>query len=111
MSEGNYELIYCIVNAGFSGEVMDAARKAGATGGTVINARGTANLDSEKKFHITVQPDKDMVLLLVPEEIKDEVLHAAYKKVGMGTDGNGIAFSVPVNNVVGIKEQKKQPKE
>ncbi len=100
-----YELIYSIVNAGFSGEVMDAAREAGATGGTVISARGTANLSAEKKFHITVQPDKDIVLLLVPAEIKDNVLHAVYKKVGMDTAGNGIAFSVPVDDAIGLKTE------
>ena len=109
MAEG-YELIYCIVNAGFSGEVMEAARGAGATGGTVIHARGTANVDSEKKFHITIQPDKDMVMMLVPEDIKDDVLHAVYKKVGLDTDGNGISFSMPVNNVVGLKERRQEQK-
>ena len=54
----NHEAIFCIVNSGHSDEVMDAAKKLGATGGTVINARGTASKEAETFFHITVQPEK-----------------------------------------------------
>ena len=71
MSNESYEMILCVVNAGFSDEVMDAAREAGARGGTVIHARGTANKEAEAFFHITIQPDKDLVMLLVPASIKD----------------------------------------
>ena len=55
----NYELIVCIVNAGFSELVMDAAKEVGARGGTVIHAKGTANKDAEKYFKITIQPEKE----------------------------------------------------
>ena len=98
----NYELIVCIVNAGFSELVMDAAKEVGARGGTVIHAKGTANKDAEKYFKITIQPEKEMVLILVSQEIKDKVLHAVYQSAGLKTDGQGIAFSMPVDNVVGI---------
>lgn len=97
-----YEVIFCIVNAGFSDVVMDAAKEVGARGGTVIHARGTANKEAEEFFHITIQPDKDIVMILVSTEIKDAVLHAIYRNAGLKTDGQGIAFSMPVNNVVGI---------
>ena len=98
----NYELIVCIVNAGFSELVMDAAKEVGARGGTVIHAKGTANKDAEKYFKITIQPEKEMVLILVSQEIKDKVLHAVYQSAGLKTDAQGIAFSMPVDNVVGI---------
>ena len=98
----NYELIVCIVNAGFSELVMDAAKEVGARGGTVIHAKGTANKDAEKYFKITIQPEKEMVLILGSQEIKDKVLHAVYQSAGLKTDGQGIAFSMPVDNVVGI---------
>ena len=52
MAEFEHEVIYCIVNSGFSDAVMDAAREFGAGGGTVIHARGTANLEAEKLFNI-----------------------------------------------------------
>ena len=100
--EFNHEAIFCIVNSGHSEAVMDAAKKLGARGGTVINARGTAGKEAETFFHITVQPEKEIVMILVPAEIKDDVMHALYKEIGLDTAGQGIAFSVPVDSVVGL---------
>ena len=97
-----HEVIFCIVNAGFSDTVMDAAKEYGARGGTVIHARGTADSLAEKKFEIPVSPEKEIVMILVPSEIKDDVLHGLYRAVGLKTPGQGIAFSMPVDNVVGI---------
>ena len=97
-----HEVIFCIVNAGFADAVMDAAKEYGARGGTVIHARGTANSLAEKKFEIPVQPEKEMVMILVPAEIKDDVLHGLYRSVGLKTPGQGIAFSMPVDEVVGL---------
>ncbi len=108
---GEYEVIFCIVNAGFSDTVMDAAREVGARGGTVIHARGTANKEAESYFHITIQPDKEIVMILVPTKIKDDVLHALYREAGLKSAGQGIAFSLPVDEVAGLSapvEEKKQ---
>ena len=71
MNETTYELVVCIINAGFSQIVMEAARAAGAKGGTILRARGTANPESEEFFNIPVQPDKEMVMILVPKEHED----------------------------------------
>ena len=107
-----HEVIFCIVNAGFSDLVMDAAKKFGARGGTVIHARGTANSEAEKLFGITVQPEKEVVMILVPNDIKDDVLHALYKEAGLETEGQGIAFALPVNSVVGLsKAETKEAKD
>lgn len=100
--EYTHELIVCIVNAGFSDTVMDAAKEFGARGGTVIHARGTANKEAEKFFQITVQPEKELVMILVPKKIRDDILHALYKAVGLKTEGQGIAFSLPVDNAIGL---------
>ncbi|MBQ9449580.1 MAG: P-II family nitrogen regulator [Acholeplasmatales bacterium] len=97
-----YELILCIVNQGFSEEVMDAAKDCGARGGTVINARGTAKADAEALFHITISPEKEIVMILSKVDIKDDILKAIYTKVGLNSPGQGIAFSVPVDDVVGL---------
>lgn len=103
-----YEAIICIVNSGFSESVMDAARECGARGGTVINARGTAKEETEKLFNISIHPEKEIVLILVPGEIKDNVLHAIYKQVGLASEGQGIAFSLPVDEVVGLSKTNKE---
>ena len=97
-----HEVIFCIVNSGYSDDVMNVAKKFGARGGTVINARGTADKQAEKFFGITVQPEKEIVMIVVPSKIKDDVLHALYKEVGLESKGQGIAFSLPVDGVVGI---------
>ena len=91
-----YEMIYAIVNAGFADAVMEAAREYGARGGTVIHARGTANGDAEQMFGITVQPEKEIVMIIVPTELRNDILHTVYQKVGLKTPGQGIAFSLPV---------------
>ncbi len=106
MYNTSHELILCIVNTGFSDTVMDAAKEAGARGGTVLHARGTANKEAEAFFHISIQPDKEIVMILVPAEIKDAVLHAIYQYAGLKAEGQGIAFSVPVDQVVGLSAGK-----
>lgn len=98
----DYEVVFCIINAGYSDLVMDAAKEVGARGGTVIHAKGTANKEAEQYFKISIQPDKEIVMILVPQDIKDEVLHAIYKNAGLKSEGSGIAFSMPVNHVVGL---------
>ena len=102
MKNYNHEVIFCIVNAGFSDAVMDAAKEFGAGGGTVIRARGTANTEAEKLFNIVVQPEKEVVMILVERSIRDDILHAVYRAVGLNTPGQGIAFSLPVDQVVGL---------
>ena len=89
MKKFDHELVVCIVNSGSSDAVMDAAREVGARGGTVITAKGTANKE-------------EMVLILVPNKIKEDVLHALYRAVGLNTPGQGIAFALPVDNVLGL---------
>ncbi len=108
MNKTKYELVLCIVNAGFSEIVMDAAKEVGARGGTVIHARGTANREAEQFFNITIQPDKDVVMILVTADIKDAVLHALYQGAGLKTAGQGIAFSLPVDDVVGLSSSTTQ---
>ena len=96
----DHEVIFCIVNSGFSDAVMEAAKEFGARGGTVIHARGTANSEAERLYKITVHPEKEIVMILVSTKIKNDILHALYREVGLKTPGQGIAFSMPVDNVV-----------
>ncbi len=96
------EVIFCIVNDGYSEAVMTAAKRSGARGGTILSARGTANKVAEKRFHISIQPEKEVVMILVPAEIKEEILHSIYREAGLDTPGQGIAFALPVVDAVGI---------
>ncbi|MCR5840819.1 MAG: hypothetical protein K6G86_01930 [Bacteroidales bacterium] len=105
MENNKLELIICIVNAGFSQNVMEAARAAGAKGGTILRARGSANPEAEEFFNISIQPDKEMLMILVPKDIKDEVFRSIYKDSGLGQDAQGIVFSLPVNRSTSLKDK------
>ena len=98
-----FEVIVVIVNEGHSDKVMDAARDAGARGGTIVHARGSGNKDIEKKYGIVITPQKEMLYILVTEKIRDAVMANINKAVGLDTLGQGIIFSLPVENVSGIK--------
>ncbi len=102
MKNADYQMIFCIVNAGYSQVVMEAAKEAGARGGTVIHGRGTANREAEDIFHIVIQPDKEILMILVKKDVKDDVLTALNQAGGLSTAGQGIAFSMPVDRVIGI---------
>ena len=99
-----YELIVCIVNAGFSGTVMDAARSAGASGGTLLRGRGSAAKEAEDLFHIQIEPEKEIVMILAPVEIKDAIMSTVYKEAGLASAGQGIIFSLPVTRTAGLAQ-------
>lgn len=105
MDNNRFELIICIVNAGFSQIVMEAARAAGAKGGTVLRARGSANPEAEEFFNISIQPDKELLMIVVPKDIKDDVFRSIYQDAGLGKDAQGIVFSLPVNRSTTLKDK------
>ena len=101
-----FELVMCIVNSGFSEIVMGCARECGAKGGTVIQARGTAKDEVENAFNISIHPEKEIVMILVVDRIKDNILQALHTAAGTHSPAQGIAFTLPVESVVGIGESK-----
>ena len=100
MAENKKELIICIINNGFSDLVMGAAKRSGASGGTIFHARGTGNADIEKFFGITISPEKEVIMIVIDKDIKDDVVSALYKDAGLDTKGQGIVFTVPVDDFV-----------
>ena len=82
--ENQFEMVFAIVNSGYTEEVMDAVKACGATGGTIS--------------------EKELVMIIISKEIKENVLKTIYEKVGLDTPGQGIAFTVPVDDVVGINK-------
>ena len=103
MANEKHELIIVIVNEGYSEKVMDAAREAGARGGTIVHARGTANKDIEKKYGLVVTPQKEMIYILANVKTRDAIMSAINKVAGIETNGQGIVFSLPASNVSGLK--------
>ncbi len=95
------ELIVCIINDGFSDVVMTAAKNAGARGGTIFHGKGTGNKDMEKFFGISITPEKEVVFILTTNTQKDDIVSAIYKEAGLDTRGQGIIFTLPVDDFVG----------
>jgi nitrogen regulatory protein PII len=101
--ETKKSLILAIVNHGYSDLVMNAARKAGARGGTVASARGTADPDMASFYGITLTPEKDMVYMVVDSVDRDRIMGVIYEDAGLKSRGNGILFSLPITDAVGLE--------
>ena len=105
-----YSLIIAIVNTGFTDLVMDAARESGASGGTVLHGRGTGTKEIEKMYGVTISEGKEMIMIVVKKSESDKILKAINDAAGLQTQGKGIAFSLPVESVAGIKTQVQKEK-
>jgi nitrogen regulatory protein PII len=102
MTTNNHEVIFAIVNSGFAEVAMEVARDNGARGGTILNARGVAREETAAFFGITLHAEKEILMMVVEKSIRDNVLNALYKEMGMAKKAQGIAFSLPVSDVAGL---------
>lgn len=102
MENSGQDLIITIIDRGFANDVMDAAKAAGAIGGTILHARGAGIHETETFLGVTIQPEKDLVMNLVPRNIRVAVIRAICEKAGLKQPGKGICFSIPVNEVAGM---------
>lgn len=101
--EKSYEMITTIVNEGFSDIVMQAAKENGARGGTIYKASGTGNKDYQKFYGVEVSPDKEVIVIIVEKKIRDKIMRAIYEVAGLETKGAGICYSLPLEDVYGLK--------
>ena len=105
MKTENHEVIFAIVNAGFAEDVMEVAKENGARGGTILNARGVAGQEAAAFFGITIHAEKEILMMVVDKAIRNDVLNAIYKQMGMDKKAQGIAFSLPVSDVAGLVKE------
>lgn len=87
-----YEMINIIVNKGYAEDAMAAARKAGAGGGTVIGARGTAKEGDSTFFGVDIVPEKEMLMILTPSDKKEDIIQAVTSLPCFSKAGSGIIF-------------------
>jgi len=97
-----FDLIVTIVNKTHSEKVLEAARQAGAEGGTIIFGRGTGIHENAKLFGIAIEPEKELILTLIKKDLTESVLDSIVAKVNLDQPGKGIAFVLDVEKVVGI---------
>lgn len=98
-----YELIIAITNLGYSELVMDAAKEAGAAGGTVIHARGTGMERAEHFLGISMAAEKEMVFIVTKTAQKQALMKAMMQKAGMESKAKTIVFSLPVTGTAGLR--------
>lgn len=99
----DHELIIVILNEGYSDFVMDAARSAGAGGGTVLHAKGTGAVRSEKFFGVSLADEKDLIYIVARAEEKAAIMRAVNEKAGPDTRAGAICFSLPISAVAGLR--------
>ena len=101
-SESKIVLIITIVDKGNTDTVMNAARSVGAKGGTVVRAKGTG-AEIAKFFGVSISEEKELVYIVAQRDHRDDIMKAIMEKAGANTDAHGVIFSLPVDNVVGLK--------
>lgn len=98
------ELIIVILNEGYSDMVMDAARGVGATGGTVLHAKGTGSTKAEKFHGVSLAEEKDILYILASSQKKTAIMQAIARECGAETKAGAVCFSLPVSEAAGIRK-------
>ncbi len=98
----NYEIVLAIANEGYTDTVMDAAREAGARGGTVLHGKGTGSKDAAKFFGVSIASEKEVVMIVARSSEKAAIMKSIIDKAGTQTDAGAVVMSLPVSAVAGF---------
>lgn len=99
-----YNIIYTVVDKGKAEDVIEAANKAGARGGTIINARGAGTNEVRKLFSIVIEPEKEVVFIITKCEQKDSIVKSIRSQLKIDEAGKGILFVMDINEVYGLHD-------
>ena len=99
-----HELLIVITNQGCTDQVMDAARSAGATGGTSVHAKGTGTALARKFFGVSIAAEKELVFIVARTENRREIMKAVMAQAGMQTKAQSLVFSLPVSDIAGLRK-------
>ena len=109
MSEINYSLIAVNVNQGYSEEVMQAARSAGATGGTVIHGRAVPDEATVRFWNLSINEEKETVLIITDHAHRRPIMEAVSSQCGYHSPAAGVVLSLPVEDLVGLGSKTPRP--
>jgi nitrogen regulatory protein P-II 1 len=104
----DHQLIVTIIKKGYAEKVMNAARNAGARGGTVIHGRGVGIHETKKLLGIPIEPEKEIILTLIHKDKTTKVLKAIVDAGQLNKPGTGIGFVIDVDKVVGTVQLLEQ---
>ena len=99
----DHELIIAIAEHGYTELVMDAAREAGAYGGTVIHAKGTGMEAAEKFMGVHLASEKELIYIVAKTSQKNDIMQAIMSKAGTTTKAKALVFSLPVTDTAGLR--------
>ncbi|MCH5258066.1 MAG: P-II family nitrogen regulator, partial [Lachnospiraceae bacterium] len=102
--KSGYALIWVSVTGGYSDDVVDAARNAGAKGGTVMKGRRRSSERTSHHFGISMQEEQEFVMIVVPREKKNDTMSAIMDACGLHTKAHGVVWSLPVDEVMGLAD-------
>lgn len=102
MSKVDQELILVISNKGHTEEIMNIAKEKGARGGTILHAKGTADAETVKFLGAKIQPEKEILLIVVPKALTADIMKAISQEYGTHTETRALSFSLPVSESVGF---------
>ena len=103
MKNTTHELIVVIAEHGYTNLIMDAARAAGAFGGTIIHAKGTGMEAAEKFMGVSLAAEKEVVFIVSKTEEKNAIMQAIMKDAGLDSKAKSIVFSLPVTDTAGLR--------
>ena len=98
---GKYELIVIVANEGRTDQVMNAARAAGATGGTVLHGKGTGS-QNKKFYNVSIAAEKEVILMVAQNDRKAAIMQSVLHHAGPDSEAGAILFSLPVSEVAGF---------
>ena len=111
LKDTTHEMLIVIANFGYTDEIMDAARSAGAAGGTVVHAKGTGMDGAEKFLGFSLATEKEMVYIVTRRENRDAIMRAIMDKAGMNSKAKSIVISLPVAGTAGMRLLENEPEE
>ena len=103
LKDTTHELVIVIAEQGYTGMIMEAARAAGAYGGTVIHAKGTGMELAEKFMHMQLAAEKEIIYIVTKKELKNSIMQAIMQHAGADTKAKAITFSLPVTSTAGLR--------
>ena len=103
-SKQTHELVVAIAKQGHTDQVMNAARSAGATGGTVVHAKGAGTDLAKKFFGVSIATERELVFILVKAENRKDIMKAIIAQAGVKTEAEAMVFSMPVSDIAGLRQ-------
>ncbi|MBO5347546.1 MAG: P-II family nitrogen regulator [Lachnospiraceae bacterium] len=98
-----HELVVVIAEQGYTELIMDAARSAGAYGGTVIHAKGTGMQAADKFMGVSLAAEKEIIYIVTKKDQKNAIMQAVMEHAGINTKAKAITFSLPVTDTAGLR--------